>query len=179
MIRLFVLFISLIFSSYIYSDDEIKCMDRICKDESCYEKGFNFTDINRDKSNKSIIEKSIRIAEYFKNLTLENDFIDVTEKILQDKNVKQSTKNSILQNISNHLEEKDGIFVVNFFGEKHGFVDQKIAYPITELELKKILLDNYFEIIDFKENIKENYKTQAGDIVTWHDYKIIAKRTLK
>lgn len=118
MYRIFLLFAILLYSqSAISLEDKIKCADKICKDESCYEKDFGFTDINRDKSNKAIIESSKHYAEYFKDLTLENNLIDVTEKVLNDEKVKVKTKAAIRKHnrrIVVFLYPSDGLMVPGF-----------------------------------------------------------------
>lgn len=82
----------------------------------------------------------------------------------------------ILKNLSQHLKNDNGIFVANFFGKKHGFTRQKTAFATTKKELYKKYLENGLEIIEFEEVIIKNYKTQSGDTVTWHDFKVIAKK---
>ncbi len=88
----------------------------------------------------------------------------------------KNTLDSIFKNISHHLKEKTGLFVANFFGTEHGFVKQEIAYALSHEELSEKLLKSKFEIIEIKESLIKDYKTQAGDPITWHDFKVIAKK---
>lgn len=76
----------------------------------------------------------------------------------------------ILKNISTHLNQNGGIFAANLFGKDHGFVNEGIAYSVTEEELRQKLRYNGLQIIAFQEVHKENYKTSEGEILTWHSF---------
>lgn len=82
----------------------------------------------------------------------------------------------ILKNINNHIKA-DGIFVANFFGEGHDFVKNNKAYGLSSKELLMKLLNNNFEIIEFKNNTyyRKAFSSE-GKKIKWEVLEVIAKK---
>ena len=94
--KLLYIFVPLLFSQFSSaSPNTIMCKQNLCKSDECYEKDLTFHDDDLTSSNESIIQISAHNAKYYENLTPENNFVDITNQILQDQNVPDRMKANI------------------------------------------------------------------------------------
>lgn len=89
----------LILSHITYSDDvekkPDKCIDKICKDQSCYATDLTFIDTDRSKYRKANWKEGEDNAGYYRQLTPEQNLIEVTDQVLKDPNVSEKDKKVI------------------------------------------------------------------------------------
>lgn len=129
-----VLLIILIFvSPYALFADVInnqdKCIDKICSDESCYEKNLTIYKDQTTTSSANSWSISSANAEYYKDLNKANDFLDVTERVLNDEDVSSSIKQFIIdykRKIFVFLYPSDGLLVPAFLSYTPGAKDNSL-----------------------------------------------------
>lgn len=121
------------------------------------------------EKSKAFKGKSVSFEGNFEDAKLEGEY-DLVFSVNSLPFGSKDKLDIILKNVSDHLRLNGGIFTANLFGKDHGFVDQGIAYFVTEDELRQKLRDNNFEITEFQEVNKENYQTSEGEILTWHSF---------